>query len=216
MAVRLPNGSIFAIASSLAASKTMSAVTNADPAVATLEASHGVAQGEYILITSGWPKLDGRVVRAGSVETNDVQLAGIDTSDTARYPVGAGVGSVREISTWQTITQITDISTQGGDQQFTNYAFLDSDDEFQIPTVRSPQSIQLQIADDPTLAHYAVIKEASDTRTPTPARLTLPNGSVILYNGYWTLNETPTLTRNQIMVLGVTLSLVALPTRYAS
>ena len=41
MDYRLPNGATLEIASGLATAKTMSAVSNANPAVATLEAAHG-------------------------------------------------------------------------------------------------------------------------------------------------------------------------------
>ena len=98
MSVRVPNGSIVAIASGYGASKAMSALSNADPGVATLEASHGIATGEYMEVTSGWGRLSGKVVRAGTVATNSVPLEGIDTTLTSIYPAGGGTGSVREIT----------------------------------------------------------------------------------------------------------------------
>lgn len=216
MAVRLPDGTTIAIASSYGPTKTIEAITNADPAVATLGSSHAVLTGDVLEVTSGWPKLNGRIVKAGTVAGNDVPLLGINTSSTARYPIGAGTGSIREIASWQTISQIVESSSQGGDQQFVNYSFLDSDDEFQIPSTRTPQSLQFRIADDDTLPHYTILQEANEDRQPRALRATLPNGAVIFYNAYITLNETPTLTKGQIMTVQVTASLLALPTRYAA
>ena len=43
MSVSLPNGALIAIAASYGASKNMTALTNANPGVATLEAAHGVS-----------------------------------------------------------------------------------------------------------------------------------------------------------------------------
>lgn len=214
MAVRLPNGSTIAIASAYGASKSMTAVTNANPGVATLEASHGIATGEFFEVTSGWPKLNSRIVKAGTVATNDVPLSGINTSDTNKYPSGSGTGSVREISTWQQIVQTLELSTQGGDQQFATYEFLESDDQYQIPTTRSPQSLQFNIADDTSLPHYTILDAADDDRLPRALKLTLPSGSIIVYSAYISMNRTPTLTKGQIMALRVTASLLALPTRY--
>lgn len=214
MAVRLPNGATLAIVSTYGASKQMTAVTNATPGHATLEASHGITTGEFMEITSGWPKLNSRIVQAGTVATNDVPLLGIDTTDTVKYPAAGGTGSVRGITAWQTITQILNLSTSGGTQQFATYEFLDSDDQFQIPTVRAPLSLTFGIADDTSLPHYALISAASDDRQQRALKLTLPGGSVLTYNAYITLNATPSLTKGSVMELSVTASLLALPVRY--
>lgn len=214
MSVRLPNGATIAIVSTYGALATMSAVTNAAPPHATLGSGHGVTAGEFLEITSGWPKLNSLILEAGTVATNDVILLGVDTTDTTKYPAAGGVGSVRAVTAWQTITQVTDLSTSGGDQQFATYEFLDSDDQFQIPTVRSPQSLTLTIADDTTQPHYALILAASNDRLQRALKLTLPSGSIIVYNAYITLNPTPTLSKGNIMTLTVTASLLAQPVRY--
>lgn len=214
MSVRLPNGATLAIVSTYGASKVLSVLTNANPGVATLEASHGVVLGDIIEVTSGWAKLNNKIVKAGTVTTNDVQLAGIDTSSTTLYPAGSGTGSIREITAFQQITQVLDTSTQGGDQQFATYEFLESDDQFQIPTVRSPQSLQFNVADDTSLPHYALLKAANDDRLQRALRILLPGGSVLYYNAYITLNETPSLTKGQVMSFQVTASLLSRPVRY--
>jgi len=214
MSVRLPNGATLAIASTYGSVATLSALTNANPGVATLSASHGVSTGDIIEVTSGWAQLNNRIVKAGTVATNDVPLTGIDTTNTTTYPAGSGTGSVREITAWQQIVQVTDVSTQGGDQQFATYSFLESSDQFQIPTTRSPQSLQFSVGDDTSLPHYAVLKAANDDRLQRALRVSLPGGSVIYYNAYITLNETPTLTKDQIMTFSVTASLLARPVRY--
>jgi hypothetical protein len=43
MSVRLPNGATIAMGSTYGAVKALSAFSNANPGVATLEASHGIA-----------------------------------------------------------------------------------------------------------------------------------------------------------------------------
>ncbi len=111
MSVKLPNGAVVAIASGYGASKAMSVLTNANPGVATLAAAHGVVQGDFIEVTSGWSRLDQKIVRAGTVATNDVQLEGIDSTLTSIYPAGAGIGSVREITGWTQLSQILSSSS---------------------------------------------------------------------------------------------------------
>lgn len=216
MAVKLPNGSIVAIASGYAAASAMSAVTNANPGVATLAVGHSVATGDLIEVTSGWSRLNNRVVRAGTVATNSVPLEGIDTTSTTRFPAGAGVGSVRKISGFTQLAQIVGSTSEGGEQQFTTFQFLEADSEVRIPTNKSAAGITFTVADDPTLPGYILAAAANEDRLPRAVRVTLPDGSVLLYNAYISLAPIPSLTVNEIMTVQVTLSLLGAPVRYAA
>lgn len=214
MAVRLPNGSTLAIVSTYGSSAVMSAVSNANPGHATLAGGHGITTGEFMEVTSGWNALNNLIVEAGTVATNDVPLAGIDTTSTTIYPAAGGVGSVRAITAWQQITQVLDLSSSGGDQQFVTYSFLESATQFQLPTVRSPISLSFSIADDPTLPHFPLLAAANTDRAQRALKLTLANGSIFTFNAYVTLGAVPTLTQGQVMALPCTASLLALPVRY--
>lgn len=214
MSVALPNGAQIAIASAYGAVRTMSAITNAASAVATLEASHGVVVNDILEITSGWSKLTNRIVRASAVATNDVTLGGINTASTTNYPAGAGVGTVREISAWTQLTQVLEATTNGGDQQFFTYSFLEDDTEKQIPTQQSPMSFEITLADDASLPWFSVLQTASDDRLQRAVRITLPSGAVLYYNGFVSFNESPTLTKNNLMAVRATISLTARQTRY--
>src|SRR4051794_11554114 len=134
MAVSLPNGAIVSIASGYGAAKNMSALTNATTAIGTLEASHGVIVGDFIEVTSGWSRLTDKVVRASVVSTNDVSLEGINTLLTSIYPAGSGTGTIREITGWTQLSQVLSSSSNGGEQQFLEYQFLESDAQKRIPT----------------------------------------------------------------------------------
>lgn len=194
----------------------MTAITNATEGVATLEATHGVIVGDILEVTSGWEDLTGRIVRAKTVATNDVTFEGIDTSSTTKFPAGSGTGTVREITAWTNVTQILDTQGQSGEQQYYEYQFLSGNRQQRMPTVRGASSLELSLADDTTQSWYAVVKAASDARTPTAMRITLPNGAKLYYNGYWSLSDVPTLTVNQAMTLACSFSLSADVTRYAS
>lgn len=216
MAVSLPNGSIVSIASGYGASKVMSAITNAAEAVATLEASHGVVENDYLEVTSGWSRLNSRIVRADSVATNDVTFEDINTASTSLYPAGSGTGSVREISGWTQLAQILGSTSTGGEQQFATYQLLEADSEVRIPTSKSAAGITFTIADDPALAGYILAKTANDDRLPRAVKIVLANGAILLYNAYISLSVIPSLTVNEPMTIQVTLSLLSEPTRYAS
>lgn len=216
MAVSLPNGATIAMGTTYGATKTLSAFSNASTGVMTLEASHGIVVSDIFEATSGWSRANGNVYRASAVSTNDVSVEGLNTSSTTLFPAGSGTGTVREVTAWTQITQILDSQTSGGEQQFVTYSFLEDDAEHQIPTVKSPIVFNLTIGDDASLAHYAPLAAADADRQQRAMRVLLPSGSPIYFSAYVTLQKTPTLTKNQVMGLPVTLSLINQVTRYTS
>ncbi len=213
MAVSLPDGATIAIATTYGAVKTVTAITNANPGVIT-SAAHGLLNGAFYELKSGWQKINDRVFKAANVATNALDVTGIDTTDTNRFAAGTGVGSLREITAWTQIPQILEFTTSGGDQQFANFSFLEEDYERQLPTVTSAQSIQIGIGDDPSLPGYQALKAAGEARAIRAVKVTLPNGAVLLYNGFVSFNETPTLTKGSVMQVRATISLQGRPTRY--
>jgi hypothetical protein len=202
--------------SSYGSTKALSAFSNANPGVATLEASHGIIVGDIFEVTSGWSRANGNVYRASALSTNDVTVEGLNTSSTTLFPAGSGTGTVREVTAWTQITQVLDLTTSGGEQQFATYSPLEDDAEHQIPTVKSPIVIKMKIGDDATLPHYAVLATADADRQQRVIRILLPSGSPIYFSAYVTLQKTPTLTKNEVMGLEVTLSLINQVTRYAA
>lgn len=214
MSVSLPNGALVAIASGYGASKTMSAVTNANPGVATFASGHGFASAGIVEITSGWSRLTEKVVKLGTVSGDTAPLVGIDTSLTSIYPPGGGAGSARSITGWTQLSQILTSSSSGGEQQFLEYQFLESDAQKKIPTFKSASGLTFSIADDATQAGYILAAAANDDRLPRAVSITLPSGSVIYYNAYISMNKTPSLSVNELMAVEVTLSLLAEVVRY--
>lgn len=216
MAVTLATGTQVAIASTYGTGFTITAITNANPAVATLSASHGVIVGDFIEITSGWDLLNKRVVRVSAVATNDVTLEGINTSDTNNYPAGSGTGTGREITAWASVTQIRSVSTSGGDLNFADITTISDKTQKQAPTTRSAQQIDFEFMDDPTLSWYATAQTASDTNAITAVRIIFPNSSRLLGNGYLSLQKNPTIEVNQPLVARLGFSAVADLVRYST
>jgi len=216
MSVQLPNGALVAIASGYATVKNMTAVSNANPAVATLEVGHGVTAGSVMEVTSGWSRLTNKIVRAAAVASNNIDLEGQNTLLTSIYPAAGGVGSIRVVSGWTQLSQILTSGSSGGEQQFLEYQFLESDSAKRIPTTKSAAGLSFSVADDPTQPGYILAAAANDDRLPRAVRITLPGGGVLLYNAYISLNKTPSLTVNELMAVEVTLSLLSEPVRYAT
>ena len=206
----------FAIAKTYGTSVTMSAITNASEAVATLSAGHSVVVGDYLEITSGWGLLNGRIVRVKAVSSNDVTLEGINTSSTSKYPAGTGIGTIRRITAWDQLSQIKNVSASGGDQQFADATSLDDDVEVKIPTIKSARTMTLEFFDDPTLSWYATVAAASDAVVPTGVLITPPNGSKIVANAYWGLMKEPNIQKNEVLTSTITLTFNSESARYSS
>lgn len=216
MAITLSTGVAVAIAKTYGNAVTMSVITNAAEAVATLAAGHNVVAGDFLEINSGWGLLDKRVVRVKTVSTNDVTLEGINTADTTKYPAGSGTGTIRRITAWTALSQIKGISASGGDLSFADVTAIDDVVAKQIPTIRSAVSMNLDVYDDPTLGWYADVEKASDARAPYGLRMSFPNGSKLVANAYWSLQKVPAVNINEAMTSQVSLSFAAEPNRYAT
>lgn len=215
MSLRLPDGATISIATTYGAAKTVSAVTNANPAVAT-SAAHGLVNATLVEVTSGWNKINNSIRRIANSVAGAFDFEGLDATDTAKYPAGGGIGSVRAITAFQQIQQIIGLSTTGGEQQYANTKLLENDFETQLPTYFSAQSLTLDIADDPSLPGYIALKAASDAGTQRAIKLQLKDGSFLLYNGIVSLNETPSLNAGEVMKVVATIALQGRPVRYAS
>lgn len=216
MSYQLANGTTIEIESSTGSAIAFTAISNANPAVAATATAHGLTQGDFVRVTSGWSRLSGKLVRVGAVTSTTFALENIDTTSTSLYPAGGGTGSVQEALTFVQIPQITGVTTDGGEQQFFTGQFLESDTEFRLPTVKSASGLTLTVADDPLQPAYPILVAANDSRTARGIRIRLANGSILLYFGLVSVNKTPTLEINTIMEYQVTLSLNNEPVRYAA
>lgn len=217
MTVSVAVGASVYFASALGTSLTMSAVSNASTAVATVGTSHGIGTGDYVVITaSGWSLLNGRAARVVGTDGTSVTLEGIDTSSTALYPAGQGTGSMKEVTTWTQITQIAGVDSSGGDQNFADSSTLEDTDDKQIPTSRSPIAYTFTVHDDPTLSWYSSLRTVADAGTAMPMRLSKPGGGKYLVNGYWSFGENPAISRTETTKVRVTFTASSRPLNYAT
>lgn len=214
MSVSLPNGVTLAVATAYASSLSVTAASNAAEAVLTV--TNTLVAGDLVEFTSGWSRANSRIFRVKSPTSANLVLEGLDTTSVTLFPVGSGGGTIRKINTWTQISQIMNCTSSGGEPQYQTYSFLEQDFDSQIPTTTSAQSIALEIGDDPALAGYQALKAVALTRAPTALRASLPAGGVILYNGIYAFDETPSLTKGNLMAVKAGIALQNRPVRYAA
>jgi hypothetical protein len=216
MSSRFINGAKYALAQAISAASAITAITNADPAVA----SAGVlpADGDILIIESGWVELNETVARANAPAAGTFQLEGVDTTDDVRFPTGEGEGTYRIASDFVSLSQVRDVVDSGGEQQFFNYQYVEDSSSKQRskPTFKNALTTTITLDYDPDLPWYAALIEADRTREPVVLRETLPNGDVIYYYGYVSFNKQPTRGLNQNMTNTATFTYIAEPIRYAA
>jgi hypothetical protein len=215
MAIIKSQGLQLAIGSTLGTQFTVSAVTNANPAVATFSASHGVAVNDIILLQSGWKRLNERVVRASAVATNDVTLEGINTSATADYPTGEGVGTGREITAFTTISQLQpDVGVSGGGFRRSDITQIDDIRAKEIPILAEATALTFSYFWDSELPWLGAVDAAARAGNVVPFRITI--GTTKIYGaGYWGFNSVPSI-QNGVLVSSIELSLVSDVTTYTT
>jgi hypothetical protein len=215
MAFSLPNNISYALASAYATSISVTAGTNATEAVLTT-ATNTYSAGDFVEFTSGWSKATGRVFRVKSPTTTSIVLEGFDTTDTVQFPAGVGAGSLRKITTWTPIVQVTECTPNGGDAQYVTVDLLDTDTQISVPNGFAATTMQMSIVDDQTQPHNAVLRTASNSQKVAALKCVLQNGNILLYSGNVSFNENPTMTNGQVMVVKAGFALTGKVVRYAS
>jgi hypothetical protein len=210
--MQLPNNIAFAVASVFATSVSVTAATNATEAVLT--ATNTFAAGDFVEYTGGWSKATGRIFRIKTPTGTNFVLEGLDTTDVNLFPAGAGAGSVRKVTTWVPITGVVSADISGGDGKTQEVNLLDSDMPIMLPDGFSATSVAMTIVDEPTKPHHAALKAISDGVKLTALKGVLPNGGVLLYGGYCSFNESPSLAKGSVMAVKATFSLQNKVVRY--
>jgi len=92
------------------ATKTITAITKANPAVVTA-ASHGYSNGDHIWINDvvGMTEVNGRRFTVANKTTNTFELSGVNSSSYTTYTSGGTAAKVYEITTEYTSSQLAEL-----------------------------------------------------------------------------------------------------------
>lgn len=215
MAYSLPEGSSQQFANTFASAKTITAVTNANPAVAT-SATHGYTTGDEILLTSGWEGATDTVYKVEVIDANSFKILGLDSSNTNYFPVGSGVGTTQKISGWTAIPQVLTISSSGGDPKYTEVNPLAKRNGIKIPTGFNATTITLSLGYDASNASYKAMVGISRALSKVAFKQVLSGGAVQYGYGYLGVSEFPKLNNNQVNTVDAAFSFLGQPMSYDS
>lgn len=213
---QVPTGTTFYVASTIASAKNTTVVTNASEAVVT-SAAHGYSNGDFVLVTSGWGRLNKRAFRIKSVTTDTFVLEGCDTTNTTFFPAGTGIGTVSKVSTFTQITTVMRPNSSGGDPKTVAYKFIESDVEYSINDGFTATNYGFDLdADAIGTAGYTALKTLTDVQTDTIMKMVTRSGSILLVPCTVALNEAVNLQDGQINAVKVAFNGNNRAVRYAS
>ena len=197
MSYYFPEGSSQQFSQTFAGAKTITALTNANPAVAT-SVAHGYTTNDEIILTSGWEDATDSVWRVTVLTADTFSIQGLDASNTSFYPVGTGTGTAQKISGWTSIPQVLTISSSGGDAKFTDVAPLAKRNALKIPTGFNATSITLSLAHDPAQAAYITMLGISRSLSKVAFKQVISGGALTYGYGYMSVSEMPKLNNNSV------------------
>ena len=214
MAYFFPEGSSQQFSQTFASAKTITALTNANPAVATSTA-HGYATDDEILLTSGWEDATDSVYKVTVIDANSFSIQGLDTSDTSFFPAGTGTGSAQKLSSWTAIPQVLTISSSGGDARFTDVAPLSKRNAVKIPTGFNATSVTMSLAHDASNANYQTMLGISRTLTKVAFKQVISGGATTYGYGYMNVSEMPKLNNNQVNTVDAVITVLGRSISYS-
>jgi len=163
------------------AAKTVTAVTKANPGVAT-SAAHGLANGAvgYWSVAAGMVELDGQATRVYNQATNTFDLQGLDTTNYSTFTAG----TFTPVATWGTVSEAAGFNVGGGAANLLDDTRLTDAKTKNVNGLLGAQNVSISIK-SPTINGTALdfIETAARNQTICVFRITLHDGNVRVFKG---------------------------------
>lgn len=174
-------GSILQIGTATSGAKTITAVSQANPAVVTSTA-HGLQKGDVVTIAGvvGMTQLNGNTYVVQYVTTNTFSLANTDSSAFTAYTSGGTATPV----TFTTINNIKTFSGFDGQASEIDVTNLSSTAKEYRLGLTDPGQFTCEVDQDNTDAGQIALRAAQVSGGIKTFRLTLPNTNTATFNGF--------------------------------
>jgi hypothetical protein len=202
-----------AMQSAIAADKTITGITNANPGVVT-SASHGYSNGDYILIAcQGMPTLQDKVVRVAGVTTDTYQLEGVDTTSLGTF----SSGTTGKLTFGSSVTSATSMQGGGGGFDMIDTTTIHAGQKSETPGLPASQSYTFDNIWDPSDAGQIAMKTASDSQAKRAFKFTFgTGGKIMVFAGYVGFSGAPGGSAQQLVTTQAVITSQGTPTYYAS
>lgn len=170
------------IGATFGAAKPVTAISKADPGVAT-SAAHAMVAGTVGFLDSveGMVQLDGQAVRVKTPLTDSFQL---ETIDTTSFPTFTDSATFTPVTAWTTLSASTSYQIGGGEADKQDITTLLDVIKKEENGLLSAQSVSIDLRSEKVLsASMRAIEKAALNQTALVVRITLDNGSQRLFRG---------------------------------
>lgn len=202
-----------AMQSAAAATKTITAITKANPGVVSATAN-GYSNGDYVLLSIvGMFQLDNRVVRVSSAATDSFSLEGVDTTLFDTFTSG----TASKLTFGTSIVTATTMQSSGGDFAFIDTTTIHTNVKSQVPGLANPITYTFDNLWDPSDAGQVAMKAASDGQSQLAFKFTFgTGGKIMVFSGYVGFAGAPGGTAQDKVTSQAVVTQFGRPTYYAS
>lgn len=195
--------------------KTVTGITNTDPAVAS-SIGHGITNGQMALLLNGWDDANEAVWKAENVAANTLQLGGLDASDTDMYPSGSSsAGSLQVVTDWQEIGQILEINPNGGGVRNITVSPLARRNAFNLPAGFEAAGMDLVLGYDPARVDQKNMEKLSRKLGAKIAfQIILPGGAKIFAYGTMSKSGIPQIASQDVIKVNLSINFNGMVTSY--
>lgn len=212
MTVHVWSGVQVGVQSALAAALTLSAISKANPGVATYTGSDPT-NGAYALVKAqGMTEVNERVFRLASVNSG-AKTVELDDEDTTAYGTFSS-GTLEVVTFGASMTSAVNLSVSGGDPNFIDTTTIHSLIGTQIPGTPSPISYEFECLWDPADAGLVALHNAYKARASRAIRFTFADGTVMVFNGSIAASLVPGGSAQDRVTTAVSITMGGAPTYY--
>lgn len=195
--------------SAIAAAKTITAITKANPAVCSSTA-HGYSNGDIILLlVTGMFQVDARVFRVAGVTTDTFQLEGENSTDFDDFIAG----TAQKVTLATNITTATTISSSGGEFGMIDKTTIHQNTRSEMPGLPSAINYSMEHIWDPSDAGLKAMKVASDLQQRRVFRFDIGD-AIVLFAGYCGCTLLPGGQAQDLVKTSTVFTLDGTPTYY--
>ena len=177
----IAQGSKLEINTSTAGAKTLTGMTQANPAVFT-SAAHGLSKGDVVTLAGivGMTQLNGVTGVVQYVSTNTFVLQGIDSTAMTAYSSG---GTATPVA-WTQIANIKTFSGMDGTAAVIDVSNLQSTAKEKLMGLQDEGQFSLELDLDPADAGQIALLAARTAQAKKQFRLTLPTANTATFQGF--------------------------------
>lgn len=202
-----------AVQQTLAAATVVSAITKANPGVATSTA-HGLSDGDVgvWVVSAGMVELDGQISRVASSATNAFSLEGIDTSNYSTYTAG----NFYKITAWQTLAMAQSVAMPNpAPAKIDITRLIDKVKQYAYGLPDAPDGSITGLLDIGATA-VGLVTTATNTNARMACRISWAGGQKTYFNALWSGGAGFDLATNDKATQTIAFTPVALVIHYSS